>query len=189
MKKSKKSSAIIILIVLLLSIAIGYAAFSSNLTINGTAIGTGSWDVKFTDTALLAADGTTPAEAKYGSATIGKTANDGDTITATVNLAYPGDGVLLKAVVTNNGKTAAKLKGFTINGADADLEITQEETGPTVNEILAANGGTCTATFLVKWKTDSTATDLGTKSFEITYQYEQEPEPVNFTGTPSHKDV
>ena len=50
MKKSKKSSAIIILIVLLLSIAIGYAAFSSNLTINGTAIGTGSWDVKFTDT-------------------------------------------------------------------------------------------------------------------------------------------
>ena len=70
MKKSKKNSAIIVLIVLLLAIAIGYAAFSSTLTINGTATGTGSWDVKFTDTALLQADGTSPADSKYGSATM-----------------------------------------------------------------------------------------------------------------------
>lgn len=186
MKKSKKNSAIIVLIVLLLALAIGYAAFSSTLTINGTATGTGSWDVKFTSTGLFAADGTTPADAKYGSATIGKTTVDGDTITAEVNLAYPGDGVLLKAVVTNSGKTAAKLKGFTITGADADLEVTQSGDGPTVDEPLAANGGTCTATFLVKWKTTSTATDLGTKKFTITYEYEQDPAAVEFTGTPSH---
>lgn len=185
MKKSKKNSAIIVLIVLLLALAIGYAAFSSTLTINGTATGTGSWNVKFTEAKLLQSDGTTE-DTTHGSATITTTTDASDTITATVNLAYPGDGVLLKAVVTNGGKTAAKLKGFTIKGADADLEVTQSGDGPTVDEPLAANGGTCTATFLVKWKTTSTATDLGTKKFTITYEYEQDPAAVEFTGTPSH---
>ena len=189
MKKTKKNGAIIVLIVLLLALAVGYAAFSSTLTINGTATGTGSWDVKFTDAGLYKADGTTPADSKYGSATIGKTTVDGDTITATVNLAYPGDGVLLKAVVTNNGKTEAKLKNFTITNNSADLEVTKADDGPANDEVLAANGGTCTATFLVKWKTDSTATKLDATSFTITYNYSQNPDPVDFTGTPSHTDV
>lgn len=183
MKKSKKNYAIIVLVVLLLAIAIGYAAFSSTLTINGTAIGTGSWDVKFTETGLYGSDGTTTADIAYGSATIG---DEGTTITATVNLKYPGDGVLLKAVVKNAGKTDAVLKKFTITGADNDLEVTKATSGPADGETLAANGGTCTATFLVKWKTDSTATDLGKKTFTIKYEYEQNPAPVNFTGTPSH---
>lgn len=189
MKRTKKNNTIIVLIVLLLALSIGYAAFSSTLTINGTATGTGSWDVKFTQATLLAADGTSSADSKYGSASIVTTTNEADTVDVAVNLAYPGDGVLLGVAVTNSGKTAAKLKGFTIEGATTDLIIQAADGGPTQNEVLAANGGTCTATFLVKWADDSNLTDLGTKNFKITYQYEQDPEPVNFTGIPQHIDT
>ena len=53
MKKSKKRNyAIIVLLILLIAIAVGYAAFSSELTINGSASTTANWDVEFTDAKL-----------------------------------------------------------------------------------------------------------------------------------------
>lgn len=181
MKKTKKSHAIIVLIVLLLALAIGYAAFSSTLTINGTATGTGTWDVKFQSAALKNAEG--GADTSHGTATV----TNNQTITATINLAYPGDGVILEAVVVNNGNTPAKLKNFTIDGPDsADIEVTQNVSGPVKDEELPA-GGTCTAQFAIKWKTDSTVTDLGEQTFTITYEYEQNTEEV--TLNPTHTDA
>ena len=48
MKKSKKSNIVIVLVVLLLALAVGYAAFSTELNITGTATTkTGNWDVRF----------------------------------------------------------------------------------------------------------------------------------------------
>ena len=181
MKKTKKSHAIIVLIVLLLALAIGYAAFSSTLTINGTATGTGTWDVKFQSAVLKNAEGGT--DTSHGTATV---TND-KTITATINLAYPGDGVILEAVVVNNGNTPAKLKNFTIDGPDStDIEVTQNVSGPVNDEELPA-GGTCTAQFAIKWNTDSTVTDLGEQTFTITYEYEQNTEEV--TLNPTHTDA
>ena len=180
MKKSKKSKAIIVLIVLLLALAIGYAAFSSTLTINGTATGTGTWDVKFQSATLKNSEGTT--DSTHGTATI--SGSNSETITATINLAYPGDGVILEAVVGNNGNTPAKLEKFSIDGPESeDIEITQA--APSTNEKLPA-GGTCTAQFAIKWKADSTATDLGEQTFTITYEYTQDTTEVNLT--PSHTD-
>lgn len=187
-KTNKKNRVIIVLIVLLLALALGYAAFSATLTINGTATGTGSWDVHFKQAGrFLQADGSTLDTTHNGSAPISTTTTTNDTMTVTVDLAYPGDGVLLEAIVENTGTIPAKLTGFTITGTDTDFEVTQAAGGPTVNEILQPNGGTCTATFLVKWKTNSTISDLGTKTFTITYNYAQET--TEFTGTPSHADA
>lgn len=181
MRKTKKSHVIIVLIVLLLALAIGYAAFSSTLTINGTATGTGTWDVKFKSATLKNAEGDT--DSSHGTATIG--GSNSETITAKINLAYPGDGVILEAVVVNNGNTPAKLENIHIDGPKSqDIEITQA--APVADENLPA-GGTCTAQFAIKWKADSTATDLGEQTFTITYDYTQNTTEVNLT--PSHTDA
>ena len=192
MNTKKKNYTLLVLIVLLLALAVGYAAFSSTLTINGTVTGTGTWNVHFKQNGrFLQADGTTVDSTHSGSATIsqGQGSNVNNVMTVSVNLAYPGDGVLLEAIVENTGTMDAKLTGFTINtNNDTDLIVTQAAGGPTVNEVLSANGGTCTATFLIKWNENSTVTSLGTKTFTITYEYDQNTTTV-FNGTPTHADA
>lgn len=180
MKKSKKNYTIIVLIVLLLALAIGYAAFSATLTIDGTAEGTGTWDVHFKSATLK--DSTGAVDTKHGTVTLNDPTND--TITAEVTLAYPGDGVILEAVVENSGNTPAKVKTFTVTGADDELLIT--EAGPATGEPLAANGGTCTAQFAVQWNPEST-TDTLSKTFTVTFEYVQDTTDV--TLTPSHSDT
>ena len=182
-KTNKKNHVIVVLIVLLLALALGYAAFSTTLNISGTA-NTGSWDVHFKQNGrFLQADGSTVDNTHNGSATV-----DGNTMTVTVDLAYPGDGVLLEAIVENTGTIPAKLTNFTITNTNSELEVTQAAGGPTKNETLAANGGTCTATFLIKWKQDSTAANLGPQTFTIKYDYEQSNQG-NFVATPTHQDL
>ena len=185
MKRSKKNYLIIALIVLLLALAIGYAAFSSTLTINGTATGTGTWDIHFKQAGtFLKADGTSDGNAHNGTAPITTTTTTNDTMTVSVDLAYPGDGVLLEVQVENSGTIPAKLTSFNITGTDENFSVTKAAAGPAVDETLAANGGTCTARFLIKWNADSTVASLGTKTFTITYNYAQDT--TEFTGTPTH---
>lgn len=185
-KTNKKNHVIVALIVLLLALALGYAAFSATLNINGTAKGTGKWDIRFKqDGRFLQADGTTVDESHNGSAVVSTTTNTNDTMTVKVDLKYPGDGVLLEAIVKNAGNIPAKLTGFTVTGTDDDFEVT----GPTMDtgtEVIQP-GGECKALFSIKWKTGSTIPDLGTKTFTITYNYAQET--TEFVGSPSHNDI
>ena len=181
MKKSKKSNAIIILIVLLLALAIGYAAFSSTLTINGTVTASGEWDVRFQSTALKNAEGET--DTSHGTATVGGT--NSETITANITLAYPGDGVLLEAVVVNNGNTPAKLESIDITDpTSSDIIVTEDV--PVVDEDLAV-GATCTAQYFIQWDPNSTATEVDEQTFTVTYTYTQDTEAVDIT--PEHTDA
>ena len=110
---------------------------------SGTATGTGSWDIHFKQAGrFLQADGTTVDTAHNGSAPLSTTTTTNDTMTVTVDLAYPGDGVLLEAIVENSGTIPATLTSFTIDNDCDDLEVTQAAGGPTEDETLAANGGT-----------------------------------------------
>ena len=188
-KTNKKNRLIIVLIVLLLALALGYATFTATLTVTGSASsGDAAWDIHFKSGRFLQADGSTVDTAHAGTITLSTTNTTNDTMTVTgIELAYPGDGVLLEVVVENGGTIPATLKNFNVTGSDTDFEVTQATGGPTANESLAANGGTCTATFLVKWKANSTATSLSDKSFTITYNYEQDT--TEFNGTPSHTDA
>ena len=181
MKNSKKKSyAIIVLIVLLLTLAIGYAAFSSTLTINGTATGSATWDVKFTNAVLLDSSGNT--DTNHGSVSY-----TDSTVTATgITLSYPGDAVNLRVTITNAGSLPAKLTGYTVtetNGTNgSDITVTPAVASGTTGEVIASNG-TCTQDFVVKWNTNSTV-QSAVKDFTVTFTYQQDTTEVNIV--PAH---
>ena len=90
---------------------------------------------KIQSATLKNAEGET--DSSHGTATIG--GSNSDTITAKINLAYPGDGVILEAVVVNNGNTPAILKNISIDGPDSgDIEVTKSVSGPVNNEELTS---------------------------------------------------
>lgn len=187
MKKSKKNFIAIVLVVLLLALAVGYAAFSSQLTISGTAKANGKWDVKFkANSASVTQSIVTGTETN--TAVID---SDGKTLRVTVNLATPGDGSNISVVVENTGSIDAKLKGFNVTG-----DLTQVDTSnvyqksaikltvPNMTEGEVLTKGTSkTFTFSVEWdKTVETLTDAvkgESATFEITFDYEQN----GLTGT------
>ena len=176
MKKSKKNYVIIALVVILLCLAIGYAAFTANLTINGTATGTGTWDVKFTSATIN--------ETGHGDA---PTVTD-TTITVDAKLAYPGDGCTVTANILNNGNIPAKLTEFKLTDdqgntySNENVEVTIPTIATDGSEVIAT-GKTCPVTFAIKWKEDSTATTVNAK-FKISFKYE--PDTSEVTVTPSH---
>lgn len=190
MKKSNKNNYIaIVLIVLLLALAVGYAAFSSQLTITGSATAkAGTWDVKFT--AASASDSIVSGTAKNS---VTYTDNK---VTVTVNLATPGDGSNITATITNNGSVGAKLTGFNPTGL-TKVSDTVYQTGaikltlPPVTadgtDVIAA-GASKTFTFSVEWDSDVSEATVGTTgqtaSFDITFDYEQAG-VGSFTGTQS----
>ena len=179
MKKTKKNYIIIVLVVLLLALAIGYATFSSTLSITGTATGTATWDVNFTSAQMLGVNDA--VDSNHGTATVSA---DGQTVTVAASLAYPGDAIKLRTVITNSGTVDAELTGYNITGNnDTDISITEAK--DTIGSVIKANGGTCTSEFVIKWKTDSAVTNLGTKNFSITFTYSQ-PNEVNLTPSHSH---
>lgn len=174
MKKSKKSYILIVLVVLLLALAIGYAAFSANLTINGTATASGTWDVQFITS--------TVDTAEHGTATVAKTTVDGDTLNVNVTLTFPGDACTVTANIKNSGSIPAKLTGFTLTDdqggtySNSDIDIIVPTIATDGSEVIDA-GETCPVTFAIKWKTSSTATNV-TAKFKINFTYEQ-PSEVN----------
>lgn len=185
MKKSKKKNyAIIVLVVLLLALAIGYAAFSTTLTINGTATGTATWDVKFTNGVLLDANGNdvTTTYATDKKVTVTDTA-----VTAKVKLSYPGDAVNLRVTIANQGTLDAELTAYNvqINSGDTDVTVTPAKTSGTTGEVVEA-GNTCTQDFVIKWDKDSEKTSVS-KNFTVTFTYTQKTDEVNIT--PAHTDA
>ncbi len=181
MKKSKKNYAIIVLIVILLALAIGYAAFSATLTINGTVKSNAEWDVKFT------AGSITGAASENNKVTF-----TDKVMTVKAELGFPGDGREVTATITNAGTINAKLTGFTLKNeqnfdADgdgtADVIVTLPTIATTGTEIIEA-GKSCPVTFTIQWDENSEAEDLGTATFDIEFTYEQSTDAV--TVTPAH---
>lgn len=194
MKRSKKSNrAIIVLIVLLIALAVGYAAFQTVLTVDGTATGADAkWDVHFESVKLYEVneDGSRGSEVKNTRAivTLGAASTDGvsrsQTATVSVNLDYPGDKVILETIIKNQGTLDAKLTDFNITGAENGLVVTRPNTsaittgtaGKTDGDIIKAQGGTCTAEFLVKWDDDTKTfgNEEHKQDFYITFTYSQD---------------
>ena len=201
MKKSnKKNRAIIVLVVLLIALAVGYAAFQTVLTINGTATGSFTWDVHFTDAtkfyevtdAGAKGDPTASTRASVTGFNTDSTTgqNQTQTLTATVTLNYPGDAVILEAVILNNGTQPARLTGFTVPGTQNGLVVSNPTiTSGAEGEILNP-GKTCTVQFLVKW--DPSAAKIGTsgsQTFNIVFTYSQETTEKSFTTDHIHPNT
>lgn len=207
MKKSKKNRAIIVLIVLLLALAIGYAAFQTVLTVNGTATGDFEWNVHFTENTKFYevtnnAKGAAITDDNRAKVVLGTASTTGQShsqdVTATVTLKYPGDAVILETEILNESSQPAKLTGYSCTGAGDGLAITQPSSsaittgtvGENTGDVLAANNGKCTAQFLVKW--DPSAATFGDatnhqKTFTITFTYSQDTEEK--TSPVTHSDT
>ena len=190
MKKSKKNGIAIVLVVLLLALAVGYAAFSQALPINGTAkTQTGNWDVKFKS--AEASKSVVTAATTTNTATV---AQDGKSVTVSVDLAAPGDGSNITTVIENAGKIDAKLTGFevtrdfTVSADDANvyengaMKLTVPAMTTNGSDVIKA-GQSKTFVFSVEWDENINATEVQAATFTITFTYEQDN--VKFTSNPS----
>lgn len=188
MKKNKKSNIVIVLVVLLLALTIGYAAFSSELTITGTAkTKTGNWDVKFIKASISE---TTVAGEFDEESSVGVTDN---AVTVNAVLQAPGDGANVTATIKNAGKLDAKLTKFTVAGdgfVGNGNTYTNGDIIVTVPNLANLEDGNIVASksrdfiFSVEWNKNATnTTDPQTASFTITFTYEQDG--TTFTGTQS----
>lgn len=166
-KKDKRNYIIVALVVILLLLAVGYASFSETLKITGTATGTVTWDVHFTEESE------------------GTVSEDGKGLTVTTNLAYPGDATTVTAKIENSSSVAAKLTNFKVTGLSDTTDITlkyvdlSDET-----EVLQPNG-VCTYTFVVGWDKDSEKTSVN-DTYTITFDYVQDTTTPSLT--PSHSN-
>ena len=185
MKNSKRSYIIIALVVLVLAVGVGYALFSTNLKIEGTATANGSWNVYFSAASVTPGAGTTAT----GTATIGTDTKTDDKVTVSVSLLQPGDSVTVSTTITNAGTHVAKLNGLTLKAADGtSATLTTSQSSHTYgaiqavlnasnvadNSTIAANGGTTTYTLTFTWPSAYTTESVNdTLGFEITLPYEQ----------------
>ena len=94
----RKNKILVGCLALLLVMAVGYALFSENITINGTATAKGNFDLSYT------------CEGKQEEGGTGTCSIDGETITTTSNLTKPTDMVAYRVKITNTGSIPAVLK-------------------------------------------------------------------------------
>ena len=164
--KNKTKILIVALIVLLLALAVGYAAYSQRLTVEGKADASGKFAVAFTNGTVNTPD--------HGSVTVNT--EDNTKMSVNVRLSYPGDGCTVTAYIKNNGSVPAKLTGFHLYNKGAttafsnkDIEVLIQDSNS--DEVLEV-GESTTKSFNVKWKKDSTV-EKASAEFDIALDYEQ----------------
>ena len=185
--KDKKNAIIVSLLIAVIAMAIGYAALSSQLTINGTAEVTSTWDVKMTsisEGSISNLAGVTPTANVNSKDITGNT-----TAVFDVSFQTPGDCVEFDITVTNSGSLDAKLANVTAtatDGGDTPLELTEEnginyiitidgQSTEEAKESTITNGGD-TQTVHVKVYWDQTATEVpanATKKLLVNLEYVQ----------------
>ncbi len=127
-KKEKKNILIGALLVAIIAMAVGYAALAQQLTINGTAQVTSTWDVKFTSISEGTpsnSTGVAPTASNKTPAVI----SGNTTATFDVEFQTPGDTMEYDIIVTNNGSLDAKLANVVATASSADgsgdLQLTE----------------------------------------------------------------
>ena len=147
-EKYMKSKKIIMITMccLICVMAIGYAAFATNLTINGTANITSTWKVVFTKIEEVS---------KTSGVTITKAPTaEGTNATFNVDLKSPGDKIIYKITVANQGTLDAIINDITASETGSDA-IKFEITGIKKGDKLAKSQ---TSTFNVTISYDSNVT-------------------------------
>lgn len=110
MESKHKNALIGALLAVVFVMAVGYAAFATTLTINGTAEISSTWDVHFDPTVKTATPSKTVATGQEPSGTI-ELSSDNLTATLTADLKQPGDQVVYTLQPKNFGSITAKTTG------------------------------------------------------------------------------
>lgn len=138
MNRNQKSLIVIALCSIVIIMAVGYAAFSTGLNINGTTTVSSNWDIKITDITPTAVTGS-------ATNTVAPSYTD-TTATFSTSLASPGDSITYKVTISNEGSIAAKLNKITLTDPK-NSAILFTTTGLSENDVLGASS---TATLNVK---------------------------------------
>ncbi len=143
--KDRKNILIVALLIAIVAMSVGYAALAQQLTINGTANISASWDVKIKEITPKVLTG---ASVKEGSPTFNNTSASFD-----VDLEYPGASATFDVTVENAGTINATLdsiSGLDAANSDTPTYITYSVSGVTEGDALRS-GDTTTATVTVTW--------------------------------------
>ena len=166
-RKSNKNIVLLILLLVVVGMAVGYAALSQAIVINGTANITAEWKILFTDIKEGQMNG---AESKRSPSYTSTTA------TFDVNLLYPGASAQYIVTVTNQGSINAELSS--VDGIDSANMAEPKDITYTVNAKKGdklSSGDTKDYIVTVTWNADATTTPKETesKTATITLNYEQ----------------
>ena len=178
-EKYMKSKKIIMITMccLICIMAIGYAAFATNLTINGTANITSTWKVLFTKIEEVS---------KTSGVTITKVPTaEGTNATFNVDLKSPGDKIIYKITVANQGTLDAIINDITANETGSDA-IKFEISGIKKGDKLAKS---TTTTFNVTISYDESVTSqpaLTDNTLTISINYVQD---MSQTITPENPTI
>lgn len=138
MNRTQKNWMIVGLCLIVLFMAVGYASFSQDLTINGTSIIESTWDIKITD---ITVNGFTGSASSEEAQVINNT-----TATFKTNLVSPSDSITYEVTVANDGSIPARLNKLTITDEN-NPAILFEITGISENDVLGEHS---TTSFTVK---------------------------------------
>ncbi len=203
-KESNKKFLILLLIVLLLVLAIGYAAFSDTLQISGTANAKGSFDIRFVDDEDDPGNGCVVSNSAGCTATVSVEADansdaDDKLVVTVQNLAYPGAGATVHAVVKNFGTIPVKIDevSATPSGNSNAIKVYGLDVINSNHDKIDADG-TCEFDFTIMW--DPTVTTLNpakagedvadtTNVYSFTFDVDYIQDTETFDTTRSHSDT
>ncbi len=145
--KNNKNIIIGTLLVVILIMAVGYSAFATQLTLNGTAEIIGNWDIRITSiTAQDVSQNCDPGEPQFTNTTV----------TFNAKLVKPGDYITYLVMIENYGTFDATLQNFKFTpeekGSSAIIYTTSEP-----NNLLPAGEQTC---FLLKVMYDENSKEV-----------------------------
>ncbi len=164
MRNNHKNAMLALLLGALVVMAVGYAAFSTALQINGTASIDSSWNVQF-DTTKTSGTGVIKTTMGTG----GSTAPSGGTIAypnvttanLTATLKQPGDSVEYTLTVKNTGSLAATLSGLSMTSSNGSC------TGSGSSTVCTSSGSHIRFT-IGNFSSTSLAASSGTATIKVT---------------------
>ena len=143
---NSKGLFVVGLLAIILVMSVGYATFTTDLKINGSAEITGEWDVQ-----IIGIEATTV----NGSASAGTPTFNATSATFDADLVKPGDSVTYTVTIENKGSIAATLAGTTFTEQlDGSPAIIYSHTEPAKSlEAGAKTTMTVTATYDESYET------------------------------------
>ena len=197
-ERDKRTYLIIALCAILVVMGVGYAAFSSMLTINGTANISNSWCVGFDNTMTSAMEvtkgvstGTTPTGSmSYSGTACGSTLQPNSSLNA--HFYQPGDEIEYTLTITNKSTVAAAIKSILVDNESVTSNTTKKKGNITyvvempAKTTLDVNEST-TMKVIAKFQNEVDVTgnvNGETKTIEVKINAEQDDGNGGFTPAP-----
>ena len=173
MNKKSKNVLLLVVLIAIIGIAVGYAALSQNLVLNGTATvkGASDWKVHFKDSAVI-----NPNAQGVTDPTISLDADQlKGTFAATLE---PGASVSYRVTVVNDGSIRAKYNGYEVVETNETDYVSCVVTPVSTTSVLVGGESAPVHEFTVTLTCDdmeNLPAASVTETFTVDFEYVQEP--------------